>query len=376
MISARPKVLHVITSLAVGGAQRHLLRLLGGLSAEFECDLVYFKDDNLLADFERSAVRVRRFDLGARPSPVEFARLVAHVRRGNYDLVHTHLLRADGWGALAARLAGVRTVVSTKHNAEEALRDPFFATVHGLVCRLDARVIVISSHVAEYMATVGRVGVGKMAVIHYGLDPAPLPGKAEGLRARIGFGIPAGAPLVLCAARLDPQKDHPTLLKAWSTVVKAEPGAKLILAGGPQRGGEVYAAGLKDFATDLGLGGNVIFAGTRRDIPDLLAASDVLAMSSRWEGLGLVFLEAMGAARPVVATRVGGVPEIVEEGVTGLLVKPGSPDELAQALLELLRDRPRARAMGEAGRRRLGTAFSASEMVRKTANLYAGLLGR
>ena len=103
---SRPRVLHVITSLAVGGAQRHLLSLLAGLNEEYDCDLVYFKDDDLLSEFEFVAGRVNRIELGGPLAPAYLGSLIRLIRRGNYDLVHTHLLKADIWGAIAARFAG------------------------------------------------------------------------------------------------------------------------------------------------------------------------------------------------------------------------------------------------------------------------------
>lgn len=376
MKTARPRILHVVTSLAVGGAQRHLATLLAGLRDSYDCDLIYFKDPDMVAELRPLVGDLRAIDLSGPAAFLNVWRLAAHIRRGRYRIVHTHLLKADMWGLLAARLAGVRAVVATKHNTEARLRNPLYALLHGGACRSASRVVAISSAVAEYMTTVGRARGNNMAVIHYGLEDGPPVQPDAAMRVRMGFGIGMNLPLVLCAARLDPQKDHETLLRAWRLVLDRLPSSNLILAGGPQLGGQAYAAGVKSLANDLGLAGKVIFAGVRRDIPDLMAACDVFTMSSRWEGLGLVLLEAMRTGRPVVATRVGGIPEVVAHGETGLLVPPGEPAALAAALVELLDNRKRAKAFGEAGRRRFETRFTADKMVGKFSDVYAQLVGQ
>ena len=370
---ARPRVLHVITSLAVGGAQRHLLRLIAGLNDEYDCDLVYFKDDDLLPEFTAATGDVTRLELGGRSAPFRLWSLIRHIRRGRYSLVHTHLLKADVWGALAARLAGV-TVISSKHNAEAVLQNPAIGALHGLISLLDLRVITLSSAVAEYMAHTGRITGPRLVVIHYGLDPA-LETAAGSSVVRRELAIPPDAPLALCLARLDPQKDHPTLLRAWQRVVLERPEARLLLAGGSQLGGEEYVDGLHRLVVSLGLDASVHFLGVRRDVPDLLAAADLLVMSSRWEGLGLVFLEAMNASLPVVATGVGGVPEVVLDGDTGLLVEPGDPEALSAAIISLLDDPDLARRFGRNGRLRLEDCFTAAAMVHSTLGLYAQIPG-
>ena len=372
-MTGRLRVLHIITSLAVGGAQRHLLSLIAGLNDDYDCDLVYFKDDDLLPEFTAVARDVTRLELGGRSAPFRFWSLMRHIQRGRYALVHTHLLKADVWGSLAARLSGV-TVISSKHNAEAVLQNPAIGALHGLISLLNHRIIALSSAVAEYMAQTGRITGPRLVVIHYGLDPAPPPDSTSyGVRHELA--IPPYAPLALCLARLDPQKDHPTLLNAWRRVVSALPEARLLLAGGTQLGGEAYVDSLHRLVASLGLEASVHCLGVRRDVPDLLAVADLLVMASRWEGLGLVFLEAMNVARPVIATAVGGVPEVVLDGGTGLLVEPGDPEALSAAILRLFDDPELARRLGRNGRLRLEKEFTAAAMVRSTLGLYAQIPG-
>ena len=372
-MTERPRVLHIITSLAVGGAQGHLLRLITGLSEQYECDLVYFKDDDLLRDFELVARNVTRIGLSSLSNPLSFWSLLLHIRRGRYVLVHTHLLKADFWGSLAGRLSGI-PVMSSKHNAEMVLRNRFISAVHGIVSLLNYRIVALSSAVAEYMRNIGGITDARLVVIRYGIDPAP-PEVPDISNIRQELGVDSNAPLALCAARLDPQKDHATLIKAWSRVYAIYPQARLLLAGGPQKGDESYVENLHALTGDLGLGECIQFLGVRRDISNLLVAADLLVMSSLWEGLGLVFLEAMNASRPIVATAVGGVPEVVSHGETGFLVDSGDSEAFGDAMIRLIEEPDLARKLGQNGRRRLERDFTATEMIRSMLSLYAQIPG-
>ena len=359
----------------MGGAQRHLLTLLSGLRDSYEMDVVYFKDSDLAPQVAGVAERLDRFRLDRFPSPLELWRFVNHVRARKYAIVHTHLLKADAWGTLAGRAGGAPVIVSSKHNCEEALQNPAYGHIHGALTRFAGMVIAVSSSVAEYIATTGRVEGPKIVVVHYGIEDVDESSRKPAHQVRADLGLEPDAPLALCAARLDPQKDHQTLLRAWKQVAERVPSARLLLVGDTQFGGNAYVDGLERFAAALGIGDAVIFAGVRDDVSDLMAACDVFVMSSRWEGLGLVFLEAMRAGRPVAATRVGGVPEVVIDGETGYLVDAGDWAALASRLVKLLEDRETARTMGKRGRDRFEHKFAAEQMLGKISGLYAKLIG-
>jgi glycosyltransferase involved in cell wall biosynthesis len=176
--------------------------------------------------------------------------------------------------------------------------------------------------------------------------------------------------LLLSVGRLDPQKGYETLLRATALALQKMPDLRLWIVGDTQLGGETYRARLLALADELSLGERVQFLGVRRDVPALLAHAYALVMASRWEGFGLVFLEAMAAARPIIATRVSAVPEVVEDGVTGLLVPPDDPAALAEAILHLASDPDLAQRLGQAGWVRLRTHFRVEEMVHQTIRVY------
>ncbi|MEX0673992.1 MAG: glycosyltransferase, partial [Gaiellaceae bacterium] len=280
------------------------------------------------------------------------------VRAARPDLVHAHLVHADVYGAMASLLAGV-PLVSTRHNDDRYLLGPF-RYVDRLFARRARRLVAISDAVRRFLVAAGHPAY-KIETIHYGLDEAP---QAPSEVTPEAAGIPADAPLVLAIGRLTAQKDHATLLRAFALARERHPDAVLAILGvGP------LEAETRALASELGLDGAVLLPG-RLEPGDWLERASVFAHSSRWEGFGIVLLEAMLAALPVAAARVSAVPEIVSDGETGLLAEPGDWRALGQALDSLLADRERARAFGEAGRVRAREEFSVARMADRTVELY------
>jgi glycosyltransferase involved in cell wall biosynthesis len=189
----------------------------------------------------------------------------------------------------------------------------------------------------------------------------------------------ADSPLVGVVARLEPEKGHPTLLEAWPKLLESVPDAHLIVVGeGSQRDAlEAQAASLGLLGSDPGepssaLGRRVIFTGRRDDVPAVTAALEVAVLPSYREAQGLSILEAMALSRPVVASRVGGIPEMIEDGLSGLLVPPRNPDALARAISRLLLDHPYADTLGRAGRELVHERFCVELMVRAVESIYDG----
>ena len=357
-MNVRPRVLHIITSLAVGGAQRHLLALLSGLSRSVDIDVLYFRDHDLRHHVERVADGVLYLPMAGRAGILHLPRLVALIRRGDYSIVHTHLLRADVYGALAARVAGVSAVVSSKHNIEARLASMPSRALYRLTTRSTRRTIAISDAVAKW--AVNELGVmdEDIRVVRYGLDPMPF-NRISQAEARRILGVDADVPLILCPARLDPQKRHDVLLRAFALVLEDFPRAVLLCVGDTQLGGASYRSKLRSTSVELGVDHAVRWLGVRDEIPELMAASDLVVLASDWEGLGLVLIESAMACRPVVATAVGGVPEVVISDTTGVLVPQGDHLRMGQEIRALL--------AGDERRTRMGTA--AGEHARENFNL-------
>jgi glycosyltransferase involved in cell wall biosynthesis len=367
------RILHVITTLDVGGAEMHLLAQVGGqVAAGHTVSVAYLKGEGRLRPDFLAAGALRVDALGSGPATP--ARLIARMR--GVELVHSHLLKADMLCALCAPLAG-RPLVASKHNDEQVLRRGAVGRVHGVLGAVARRTIVLSDHVGRFIAEHGRVPLSRQTRIYYGLNPAPFQAAAADPKVRTALraelGVADDEVLFICVARFAPQKAHDVLLKAFAAARANGARARLLLVGDDPFGdGRVRAERL---AQQLRLGGAVTFAGIRRDVPQLLAASDVYVMPSLWEGLGLVFLEAMATGRPVLATTVSAIPEVVVPDVTGILVPPADPVALASAMERLASDAGLRLRLAEAGRKRVLERFGLERMVAETLEVYRSVLG-
>jgi glycosyltransferase involved in cell wall biosynthesis len=370
------KILMVITTLDTGGAEKHLLDLCRGLIEKgMEIELAYLKGEGSLApDFEGIGVRTGKIALESPGDIIRAVRTLARrIREGGYAVVHSHLLKADLVSALAAALSAPRALIASKHNDERALLNPLFSFVHGLISERTDAVIVLSDHVGRFIARHGRVGRRKIIPIYYGLDSEAFRARArDNDRVRKDLGLEVGVPVMTMVARFAPQKDHAGLIEAARLLKDEGRPFRLLLVGDDPFGNHRRKA--EELCEALHMGDRVTFTGIRRDVPAILSLTDLFVMPSFWEGLGLVFLEAMAFSLPVVASRVSGVPEIVSHGKTGLLVPPGDPEALKSALAELLDDPTLAARLGHAGRQRLESNFTIDRMVVATAGVYEDCL--
>ena len=358
------RVLHVHKLTGVSGSENHLLALLpalreAGVDARFlGLDVPGTDAPRFYERLDELGVPYRHVRCGLDVSPRLAYDVVRVVRAERPDIVHTHLVHADVYGSVAAR-ATRSSHVSTRHNDDRYLLGPFRyvdrAFAHG-ACRL----IAISDAVRLFLEKAGHAPE-QLVTIRYGLDELPATRSELDPAAA---GVPYGTPLLLAVGRLIAQKDHVTLLHAFRSVRGSQPEARLAILGSGPLEAETHA-----LVRELGLDGAVLLPG-RLEIRDWLERADVFVHSSRWEGFGIVLLEAMLASLPIVATRVSAVPEIVVDGETGELVEPGDATGLAAKLGELLDDRERARRLGAAGRARALAEFSVARMVEHTLAVY------
>lgn len=367
------KVLHLINTLSAGGAELHLLTLCRHLKrAGIEVVVGYLKKGKgsrfLWEDFEREGVRV--VDLrGKRLWDGRCLwRAVQLVRQERPDLVHTHLPRADLVGAFV-RAAGVRVPwVSSVHAIySRSWRGKWSLPLFSLLWRRADAVIAISYAVKDWLVKEQRVPPGKVNVVHYGIEPDRFVSLGEA-KARGGDN-----PVIGTIGRLDPGKGHETLIRAMPLVLTRHPQARLLIAGHDPWG---YGRTLHRLIENLGLKEKVELLGFVEDIPSFLKEIAVFAFASRSEGFGQVIIEAMAAGKPVVASRIAPLTEIVVDGETGFLVPPDNPEAFAKAICHVLADQEKARKMGDQGCRRVREVFSAEVMAKKTISIYANLLAR
>jgi glycosyltransferase involved in cell wall biosynthesis len=368
-----PASLWLCSGLQPGGAERNVVSVMPHLACDglrvALCTLTRRHDGPLADEFARGGVR--RFDLGARRlvDAVALGRLIRLVRMGRVDLIHAHDQDGTLLGALAGAATGVPVVISRHVLFEpaETRREALRARLVILAMRRRAaRVIAVSEAVADSLAAAG-VPRGRIAVIHNGIHQTAYAAAADRAECRRRLGWD-DVPTILMPAVLRPGKGHEDLLAAMPAIRERQPRARVVLAGdGPSRRRVAAAAGAVD---------GVDLIGHRDDIPTLMGASDLVVLPSHAEGLPTVLIEAALAARPVVATRVGGAPEIVGDGLGGTLVPPHRPDELARAVIELLGSPRQAAALGSAARERARERFSLSRQADEMRRLYAEVLGR
>jgi glycosyltransferase involved in cell wall biosynthesis len=329
-------------------------------------------DGELTPAFRRAGIPVHLVRARWRFDPTALGRLVNLLKHGPYDIVHSHLFRADIYGSLAASQLGAEkpVLISTRHNDDRFFLNPFVGIVHYLVSSRQDMIIAISDHVARFTIARGVRDPARVRRVYHGLDLEESSSlDRDGLRLRAELGIPTDAFLVGNVGRLAPQKGQRHLIGAMPMLLEQVPSAQLAIVGGGDLG--PY---LRDLAQEVGVSERVHVLGPRRDVPAFMHAIDAFAMPSIWEGFGIVLLEAMAAARPIVASRVATIPEVVGDGETGVLVPVGDAVALAQALAQLAQDPQQAQAFGIAGQRRLRERFSLQKMVADTEVLYREVL--
>ena len=290
------------------------------------------------------------------------------LRRERVDVLHSHKFGSNFWATIVGRLARVPVIVAHEHTWSYEGQPLRRLADRWVIARGASAFVAVSREDQRRMVEVEHIRPEDTLFIPNGI---PTPPAASGADVRAELGISADAPVIGTVSVLRPQKALDVLLRATKILVEEFPALRVLIAG---EGDRRFA--LEDLATELGLEDTVMFLGVRTDVPDVLAALDVAVSTSDFEGSPLSVMEYMEAALPVVATRVGGVPDLIDDGEQGRLVGPRDPEAFARAVAELLHDRERARQMGEAGRRRRRSEFDIEVMVRRLEDLYTDLRGR
>ena len=386
------RILYVDHATEVGGAQKSLLDLLRRLDrTRFEPVLLHAPGADWAAEAAALGVRLCEASLrgpvfeirreALRPGPLgnlggaarcagPIVEIVRAIRRERADLVHSNTLKTHVLGGLAGRLTGRPVVWHVRDLLAPGPARRFLQISAGLT---RPHVIAISKAV---MSTFDQYPRLSKTVVHNGIDLAEWRPRADRAAVRAALGLPEDAQVVIVVGRLSPWKGHKTLIEAFSRLPASLGDARLLIVGDCIFWEQSYRDELEKLAEDLGIAERTVFTGHREDIPDLLAASDLFCLPSQNEPFGRVVIEAMAAGLPVVATRGGGVPEIVEDKRTGLLVTTDRVAEMSSALAELLADEPRRRQMGRAGLRRAREHFDLAVTVAKIEDVYDRLLQR
>jgi len=366
------RVAYVIGELGKGGAEYQLSELLRGLDrTRFRAEVFVLAAGGYWAAPIRE-LGIPVHELAGRGSADlgRLRRLRTALQAFAPHVLHTILWSGNSYGRLAAIGLRLPVVITAERNV--IARPAWQVAVERLLDRWTDVYVVNSRAIAEGLIGRERLPGAKMRVVHNGIDLAQLPPFAldrSAARRRLGFD--AGRRLVAQVGRLEPQKDYPTFLAAAARVAAALPDVDVVVVGEGALRQELEA-----LASRLGLAGRVRFLGLRHDVPALLGAVDVLALTSLYEGLPNVVIEAMATGAVAVATDVGGCRELITPGESGLLVAPGDVEAVTGAILQVLGSEELARRLATAARRRIEGEFAIEAMVEKTMAVYDACLSQ
>lgn len=360
---------HLVIAGDVAGGQMVALRLLQAARRRGDEGFVIAPAPGPFVDLVRAeGLDVHFLDVNRTFRVGDAWRLARLLRRERADLLHTHTaLAANVLSRIAGRIAGVPVIshlhIENHFRPQPLLRAPLRA-LDNWTARLAARHVAVSEDTRRAFVEQGYPAA-RVVTIYNGIELSAA-ASANGGRLRAELGVPADASLIGSVARLCAVKGQRELIEALGSL----PGTRLLLVGDDLEEGGEYRRSLERDAARLGVSDRVVFTGPRGDVPAILEELDVFVLPSWTEGLPMTVLEAMAQGKPVVATPVGGTPELVVDGETGLLVPPRDPTRLAQAIRGLLADPDRAARLGRAGRERVGASFTAAEMERRVLALY------
>lgn len=372
MSGHRTRLWQVIPGLALGGMERVVIQLARSLDRDrFDISVLCLRRPGSFAD-ELSEIGVPLVQAGPVPDGPDyfaFRRLADLFRREGVSVIHTHNTEAMLSAGLGGILARVPTMVHTDHS--RAFPDKLrYMVAENLISRAYYRVAGVSEHTTRSLARYEKISRQRLLTVPNGIDAERLDQAADPGQTRRELGLSGRGPIIGIGAKLRPEKRVIDLVEAVSYLLPEFPGLTLLIAGDG-----IEAGALRRAVAELEIEEAVRFLGLRRDMPDIMRALDLLVLPSTREGMPMIILEALAARVPVVATRVGGIPEVISDGENGSLVEPLQPRALANEIARLLRDPALRARYGREGRRIFEERYSAAAMARSYEAIYLRGLG-
>ena len=363
---------YFLPELKLGGSEKHVIQLASGLRQRgHDARIVsLFREGPLAGEAREMGIPFTCLNLSYHWGVETFRGIWDWIHSHPTDILHTYLFGFHLFAGLPARMSKIPVTLSSRRDVDlvQKRRHLWLENLGNLFVD---HVICCSRAVEVWVLDRERIRSEKVSTIYNGVDLGFFKGSADGLRIRREFGIPKHAPVVGTVANFSPKKAYADLLEGIELILEKNPAVWFLLVGrGP------LECEIKEKAQSLPRSQQVIFTGSRSDIPDLMSAMDLFVFVSLWEGLPNVLLEAMAMGRPVISTAVGGVPELIEEGKEGILIPPRNLQTFSRAVFELLGDYKRAQAMGLQAQEKIRREFGMERMVSEYENLYLSLLSK
>lgn len=377
----RTRILHIITNLPVGGAQDNTLLTVERLdrkkyfvSLMCSSEGLWFRRAQQIKDLNLIIVDELTRRIQIVYDFITFWKIYKIIKQGRFTIVHTHSSKPGFLGRVAAKLVGVPAIIHTIHGFPfhdfmNPVVKQFFIMLERFLSRISDKLITVSKLNLEKAVELQLAVRSKFVNIYSGIEFEKFDVIVDVEAKKRELGIMNGEKAVGMVGRFSVQKAQLDFIKAIPEVLKKRNDVKFVLIGDGELKKEIYK-----LAEKLGLNSNLLFLGFREDVPELLRVLDVYVLTSLWEGLGRSLTEAMYTGRPVVATKVEGVPELVIDGETGILVSPRDINSIAKGILTLLSDERKAKRLGQAAKQRISKEFHAQQMVAELEKVYSRVI--
>ena len=369
------KVLWLIKGLGGGGAEKLLESSLPYLNRQaFQYQVAYFltRKNALVPQFERAGVPVHCLNINKPYDLSAFWKLIRLLQKEDIDILHIHSPYPAILGRLAGRLTRVKAIIYTEHALVESYR-PVTLLGNVLTYPLNDAMIAISDAVSHTMTRWKTARSQKLRTINDAIDFDAINAlEVEPGAVKQELGINAHHLVVGTVANIRPQKGHQYLVQAARLVLEQYPDVTFVMVGGEKFEGGIRE--LEELAQRLGIRERIIFTRFRSDVLRIMAGFDIFTLPSLYEGFGIVLLEAMSLGKPVIGTRVGGIPEVIEDGVNGYLVEPRNPQQMAEKIMYLLKNEALRNQMGAKGKQRVRDRFNIPNMVKAVEDVYISTL--
>jgi glycosyltransferase involved in cell wall biosynthesis len=364
------KVIHLVEELTIGGLEKILTSIVLNLDKKkYNVSVWCLREGGFFANkLIKEGFDVKILNILTSRNPLSIYKLYKLLKNCKFDIIHTHAYSAGTIGRMSAFLAGIPIIISHNHSVYDYY-NRYYHFVEWLLSLITDRIICISDIVNRFANETQRINAKKLMTIHNGIDSEYTVSEKRTSGLRKELDIPVDHSVICTIAHMEEHKGIKYFLESASLLLQSRNDISFLLVGEGALKEE-----LKILCADLKIEKNVIFAGERSDIPEILSLTDIFVLPSLREGLPLTILEAMACGKPVIATNVGGVPEVVKDGVSGILVPPKDTEALHSAMNELLGNREKLKKMGYNGKRVCNVSFDSKTMTGKIEDLYDSLM--